>query len=296
MVQNYLFPQSISDTLTTLQSYHGQARIIAGGTDLLLDIPSGKIKASCLLDISRISELRTIDFTDNIITIGAAVTHNQTANSTLIREKAAVLAQAAASVGSLQIRNSGTVIGNVVRAQPAADTAVALVALGAQAVVASTEEIQTLLVEQMYTDVGRSIVDSTTQLATCVKFPALKQHQGSAFERLSRRKSLSLPMLNVAAVVSLAGNQFEWVRIAMAPVGRSPLRATKVEEALQGAVVNTDNLITAAKLSIQQANPRNSALRGSRDYRLQVLPVLIKRALEAAVSNARKTKPQAKED
>lgn len=286
MLQDYLFPETISEAVSFLKNNEGQARIIAGGTDLLLDIPEGKIKTSCLIDITRISELSKIILEDGVIHIGAAVTHNQAANSELIREKAAALAHAASCVGSYQIRNSATVIGNVCNAQPAADTAVALVALGATAEITSAGGTEYVPVEKMYAGVGKSTVDSASQLVTRVSFPAARKNQGTAFVRLHQRNALALPMLNVAAMVELADGEFQWARIVMAPVGPGPVRALSVEGILKGAGVTPEVIEKAAQAALEQANPRSSALRGSKEYRTSVLPVLVRRALEQAVANA----------
>lgn len=286
MLQDYLVPETIDQALSQLQDNKGKARIIAGGTDLLLDLKEGKKEAGILVDITRIPGLKAITLENGVVRIGAAVTHNQAAKSSIIREKASVLAQAARSVGSLQIRNSGTVVGNVLNAQPAADTAVALTALGAVAEIMSPAAKEYLPVEELYAGLGKSVLDSTSQLLTMVQFPALLKNQGSAFERLEQRKALALPMLNVAVVVSLAGEQFEWVRIVMAPVGTKPVRATEAESILTGARATSEVIEKAASAAIAQANPRDSALRGSREYRLEVLPVLVRRALESAVKQA----------
>ncbi len=284
MLKDYLLPETTAKAVSLLDNCKGQARIISGGTDLLLDLPDGKVATEYLIDISRIAELKEISLEDGVINIGAAVTHNQVAKSDLIREKAPALANAAGSVGSCQIRNSGTVVGNVVNAQPAADTAVALVALGASAEIVSSGGKTSIPVEKMYAGVGKSIVDSTAQLVTCVKLPAALAHQGSAFVRLEQRKALALPMLNVAVMVSLEEDKFEWVRICMAPVGPGPLRATAGEDVLRGAKISPELINKAARAAANQANPRSSALRGSKEYRLGVLPGLIAKALEAAVT------------
>jgi carbon-monoxide dehydrogenase medium subunit len=286
MLQDYLFPETISEAISFLKSNEGQARIIAGGTDLLLDIPEGKIKTSCLVDISRIPELSKITLEDGEICLGAAVTHNQAANSELIQEKAAALAYAASCVGSYQIRNSATVIGNVCNAQPAADTAVALVALGAVAEIATTSGIEYVPVEKMYAGVGKSTIDSASQLVARVRFPAARKNQGTAFVRLHQRNALALPMLNVAVMVALEGGRFQWARICMAPVGPGPMRALSAEQVLKDAEITPEVIEKAALAALEQANPRSSALRGSKEYRTSVLPVLVRRALEKAVANA----------
>jgi CO/xanthine dehydrogenase FAD-binding subunit len=287
MLQEYYIPKSVADALVLLKDNSSCARIIAGGTDLILDHQAEKVNADAFIDISRIDELKKIEYTDGVIWIGAAVTHDQVARSQLIQEHALALALAARSVGSLQIRNIATVVGNVVNAQPAADAAVALMALGAEAELNSLSEVEYVDVEDMYAGLGKSIVDSTSQLVTRIRFDVPQSNQGAAFVRLCQRKALALPMLNVAAMVSLKGNQFEWVRLVMAPVGPKPIRAAEAEEMLKGAAVTDEVIEKAAQLALEDANPRSSLVRGSREYRMGVLPVLIKRALAAAVAQVK---------
>lgn len=170
MLQEYYIPKSVADALVLLKDNSSCARIIAGGTDLILDHQAEKVNADAFIDISRIDELKKIEYTDGVIWIGAAVTHDQVARSQLIQEHALALALAARSVGSLQIRNIATVVGNVVNAQPAADAAVALMALGAEAELNSLSEVEYVAVEDMYAGLGKSIVDSTSQLVTRIRF------------------------------------------------------------------------------------------------------------------------------
>ena len=289
MLQDYTLPATVDEALALLISRNGTAKVIAGGTDLALDLESGEVSASCLVDVSNIQELKKIETDGGAVIIGAGVTHSEVASSDLIKEKAVVLANACRTVGSLQIRNTGTLAGNVVNAQPAADAAVALCALGAQAIIAGPEGLRSAPVEELYAGVGKSKVDSTREIVTRLHFPALAGNQGSAFVRLAQRKALALPMLNVAAVVSIIDNTFEWARIVMAPVGPRPVRAIKAEELLVGTAVNSTSLQKAAAASCTEANPRSSALRGSREYRIHVLEVLVRRALEMAVANAQKS-------
>lgn len=288
MLKDYVLAMSVEEALDSLKSHAGEARIIAGGTDAILDYQSGKLSAKCLVDISKIDKLKKVEYVDGQIIIGAAVTHSEIKESSLIQSKAPLLAMASGSVGSLQIRNTATVVGNVVNAQPAADAAVALVALGAVAEIVDHNGTRYVPVEEMYAGVGKSTVDASRQVVTAIRFPALQAKQGSSFVRLAQRGALALPILNVAVVLSLAeDNVVEWVRIVMAPVAPKPLRASQTEKVLQGAVV-TDQLIgEAARAAVVEASPRSSALRGSAEYRKEVLEVLVRRALEQAIAAAK---------
>lgn len=286
MLQEYYLPHSVGDALILLKNNNGQARIIAGGTDLVIDHQAEKVKAEAFVDISNIEELKKIECADGVITIGAAVTHSEAARSELIQKHAPALAMAARSVGSLQIRNIATVVGNVVNAQPAADTAVALAVLEAEAEVNSAAGVEYVPLHKMYAGVCKSAVDSTSQLVTRIRFAVPQRNQGTAFVRLCQRKALALPMLNVAAMVSLQSDRFAWARLAMAPVGPGPARAIEAEKMLRGAPLTDETVEKAAQLALESANPRSSMVRGSREYRIGVLPVLVKRALAAAVARA----------
>lgn len=285
MIQEYCLAQSISDALRALQDSRGQARIVAGGTDLVLDIHEGKHKVHKLVDVTRIPDLAEIKLESDCIRIGAGVTHSQVAQSPLIKQYLPALAEGSGRVGSLQIRNIATLVGNVVNAQPAADAAVPLTALGAALEVIDADCYQSIKMEKAYLDVGKSAVDSSCQLVTAIKIPLPGKNESSAFVRLDQRKALALPMLNVAAAVALdlALHKFIWARIAMAPVGPGPVRAYEAEALLQNAPIDPDVILKAARTAAAHANPRSSLVRGSREYRLQVMPVLVKRALTAAV-------------
>ncbi len=286
MLKDYLLPASVDEALQHLQAYSGKAAIIAGGTDIMVNMAEKKISPEALIDISRIGGFKQIEEDGEFIKVGAGVTHTQAARSPLLKEKAPVLAQACREVGSLQIRNMGTLVGNIVSAQPAADAAVALVALGAVAEIADLQGKREESVEELYAGIGACKVDCRSQLVTALRFKALGLNQGSAFKRLAKRKALALPMLNVAVVLSLKEGAFEWVRIVMAPVGPGPVRAATSESILIGAPVSHEVIEKAAAAAREQAAPRDSALRGSAAYRRDVLKVLVRRALEDAVSQA----------
>ncbi len=155
MWQEYLFPENIEEAVSILNSSNGMARIIAGGTDLMIDLESGQHEVKKLVDLSKIKEFRQITEENGMIKIGANVTCSQIVNSELVRQKAPALAQGARKLGSKQIRNMATIAGNVIRAQPAADTAVPLVALGATLEIVSADGVRTMDILDAYTVRGR---------------------------------------------------------------------------------------------------------------------------------------------
>lgn len=282
MWEEYFSPKSVQEALEILQCYNGQARIIAGGTDLIPELKEQIRKTKCLVDISEIDLLKKIEQHSDIIKVGAGVTHSEVVSSRLIREQATVLAEAASAVGSPLIRNQGTVVGNVVNAQPAADTAVALFALEAKAEIISPKGTKVIPIEELYQDIGVSKIDSTLEIVTALYFRSLRKNQGSAFARLAQRKALALPVLNVAAVVTVREDRFGETRIVVAPVASLPFRSRKAEAILKDAPIDSESIRKAAEAAAFEAQPRDSALRGSREYRREMVKVLVGRALGQA--------------
>jgi carbon-monoxide dehydrogenase medium subunit len=272
-----------------LKERQGQARVIAGGTDLIIQLKKKEMTARCLVDVTNLDELKGIGLEDGFIRVGACVTHQELASSSLIRERAVALAEGASQVGSPQIRNMGTVGGNIVNAQPAADTVVPLMALEAEVEVATATGTRRDPLGGLCIGPGQCTVDATAEILTAVRFRALGPSQGSAFERLAKRKALALPILNAAAVVTLndGGDAFQEVRLAVGPVGPTPSRALQAEEALRGAAVEAQTIAKAMELAAQEAQPRTNPLRGSQEYRQEMVKVLLRRSIERAVQVAR---------
>jgi len=285
MWQEYLFPASVEEAVAMLAQWGGRARLIAGGTDLVLELNEGKREADCLIDITRIAGLKAITLEGDIITVGAAVTFRQLDDSPLIRQRATVLAEAAHTVGSLQIRNVATLGGNVVNALPAADGSLGLCALDAEAEIADSTGRRWVPLEELFVASGQSRIDATAQVLTAFRFRALGSKEGSAYERLARRRALSLPILACGVAVGLSedGRTFQWARISLGPVAPVPFRARQTEAFLAGAEVSTETMVRAGEIAQSESHPRTSLLRASKEYRQEMIRILVKRALERAV-------------
>ena len=168
---------------------------------------------------------------------------------------------------------------NVVSAQPAADAAVALAALGTKCRIVGPSGERTVEMQEMYAGFGKSTVDPTCEIVAELLVPEQQPHEYSAFVRLNLREALALPMLNLAAMAHVENGIVAWMRMTMAPVGVGPVRAAQAESWLTGKTLTAENICTAAELTLKDANPRSNILRGSREYRMQTLPVLAARAL-----------------
>ena len=286
MWQKYLFPATVHEALEMLAAHGGQAQIIAGGTDLVLQSQRGQCPATVMVDITRIPSLDAIEERDGYVTIGCRVTHGQIAAWSLIHEKAEVLALACGSVGGPQTRSVGTLVGNVVNALPAADGAVALFALDAEVEVAGIEGRRWLPIGEMYAGVGQCTIDPCVQMITAIRFRPLAGGWTSAYQRLASRKALTLPMLNAAVVLGLEDGMCSEARIAVGPVAPTPFRAREAEAALVGQAPDAETIGQAAWLAADAANPRDSVLRGSQDYRKAMVEVLVRRALMEVATKA----------
>ena len=286
MWQTYLFPATVQEALEMLAAHGGQARIIAGGTDLVLQSQRGQCVATVMVDITRVPGLDGIEECEDHIVIGCQVTHAQIAASPLIRQKAKVLALACGSVGGPQTRHVGTLVGNVVNALPAADGAVALFALDAEVEVADAGGRRWLPIAEMYAGVGECTIDPCAQMVTAIRFRSLANGWASAYQRLANRKALALPILNAAVVVGLEDKVCSEVRVAVGPVAPTPFRARKAEAALVGQTPDAETVAQVARLAADAADPRDSVLRGSQDYRKAMVEVLVRRALTEAATRA----------
>lgn len=283
------FPKTIEEALEILHHAAASARILAGGTDLILQLQTGEKKVRDLVDISRIESLQAIRLEREQIHIGGCATHENVNASNKIWQHAGVLAQAAGEVGSPQIRSLGTLGGNVVNAQPAADSALALIALDAEAKIKSWIGSEWRPMIALYKQPGMSLVDSTEEVLEEFRFPVLGPSSGSAYRRLGKCKSIALPVVTAAAVVHLDTKceQFMGCRLAIGPVGPIPCLAEEVVEWITGQPVCDEVILEASRMARECAHPRSSLLRCSADYREQMVEVIVRSILSDAVENAK---------
>lgn len=288
MWQAYEIPASIEEALQILARFKGQARILAGGTDLIIQLRECTCTAECLVDVTRIPNLDRIQRDGEWIVLGCNVTFRQIKESPLLQEEARVLAEAAATVGALQIQSVATLAGNIVNAMPAADGSVALLALDGQVQIADVGGQAWHGLDELFLGPGQSSVDPTRQMVTAIRFPALGKRQGSAWERIGRRRALVLPILNCGVCVGLDedGRQLDWARISLGPVAPVPFRARDAEAFLSGRGANEETFVEAAEVAAGESNPRSSLLRASREYRIEVLKVLVRQGLARATRQA----------
>jgi CO/xanthine dehydrogenase FAD-binding subunit len=275
----YIFADSIAHGLEILDAYHGSSRLMAGGTDLILRLQEGGFQTQCIVDITRIGDLRRVSQSGDKVCMGATVTHAEAHSNPLIMEQLPLLSEASSHVGTPQVRNQGTIVGNVINAQPAADTAVALSALDGEVCIESKLGTRWEPLGDLYEGVGRSRVDSTQEIATALRCRPIKKGEGWAYLRIRGRNDLWLPTLNTAIWISVSDGRILSSRIAMGPVAPRLFRAKGAEELLNGSEICMALVERASQEASREANPRDSVLRGSSDYRKELARVLVRRAL-----------------
>jgi xanthine dehydrogenase iron-sulfur cluster and FAD-binding subunit A len=280
MWERYFNVTSVGEALDLLAQHRERARIIAGGTDLLIELERGQRQGiDTLIDISRVAGLDTIRLHGDEIRIGARVTHNQIVASDLLRSRALPLVQACWEVGAPQIRNRATLAGNLITASPANDTITPLMALGATVVLASQGGERAVPLSAFYTGLRRNVM-RPDELMTAITFPALGAHERGVFTKLGLRRAQAISVINVSAVVSLASDKVSHARITLGSVAPTIIHAPTAEAYLVGKSLTPDVIAEAARLAAATPAPIDD-VRGTAAYRTEMVRVITARALRA---------------
>jgi len=287
VIKDHLFPKTIGEALALLQEYKGKARLIAGGTDLIPEIREEESDFEVLVDIEKIKKLKAIREESKKIFIGSGVTFSELEENELIRTNALALCQAASLMGSPQVRNRGTIGGNIVSAQPAADGALALSAFDAMLEIASVRGTREIPIDKAYLDIGKSIINPSKEILVGIRLEKRKKGEGSNYQRIAMRRAMALPILACGVFVKSINGLIQSARIAIGPVSNTPLRAREAEDFLKGKSPTAETFERAGEIASEEVNPRDSRLRGSRIYRKGLSAVLVKRGLEGALANIR---------
>lgn len=278
MWQAYETPISVANALRLLDDYGSGARIIAGGTDLLVELRRTAEAGPVLIDVTRIGRLDRVWIdAEEMIHVGPTVTHNQAAVTTLLVERGCPLALACGEVGTPQVRNRGTVAGNLVTASSANDSITALWALDARLTLRSMRGDRTLSFPDFFQGVRRT-ARAGDEMVTDVSFPALKSNQRGAFVKLGLRRSNAISVVNTAAVLTFDGKIVTGARIALGSVAPTIIRTPAAEAALVGVALSEDSIRHTACLCEQEVAPITD-IRGGADYRRHAAGLVVQRAL-----------------
>ena len=278
----YFAPRTMEEACALLAKYKEQAKVIAGGTDLLVQIKHGEILPKYIINIRGIPKQDYIVYDDKVgLSIGALATIHSIEASSLIQEKFNILAQAASKLGTGQIRNQATIAGNLCNASPSAELAPALIVLGAKVGILRASRERTVLIEDFFTGPGQTVLKPDEILAE-IQVPNLLPRSGGVYVKHTIRKAMDLAIVGVGVMVTMDGNILSNVRIALGAVAPAPIRARKAEGILIGRRLEDDLLGKAALIASEESSPI-SDVRSSADYRKKMVKVLVARAIKQAV-------------
>lgn len=284
MWQKYISPSSLPEALACLASNSPAVKVAAGTTDLIIEIEKGLHSECVIVDITRIPGLDSIWMDEkNHIHLGALVTHNQCAASSLIQEKALPLALACWGVGSPQIRNRGTVVGNLVTASPANDTITALNVLSAEIVLKSRNGERVIPLHQFYKGVRKTII-AADELITEVVFPAMQNDEKGVFTKFALRKAQAISVFNIAILLEIKHDIITKANIALGAVAPIIINAEAGEKFLIGKSLSPEVIRDAAEIISEAARPIDD-IRSSAKYRRNMVKVIAKRGLESMTSD-----------
>jgi carbon-monoxide dehydrogenase medium subunit len=280
----YHAPTSLGEALDHLSKHGDKAKVLAGGTDLLVSMKKREILPEHLINLKGILELKHIHYDKKRgLEIGGLVTLGEIERSTIVREKYSALWDAANVMAAPQIRSLATIGGNLCSAVPSADTAPPLVALGASVTLTGKNGERTLLVEDFFTGPEASVL-SPDEILSHVSIPNPPENSGGAYLKLMRRNAMDLALVGVAACLGLDGGKrvCREARIALGAVAPTPMRALGAEELLLNKEPDEHLAMEAGKIAAQEARPI-SDIRASKEYRTEMVRVQTKRAVMAAL-------------
>ncbi|MDR3573705.1 MAG: xanthine dehydrogenase family protein subunit M [Anaerolineaceae bacterium] len=277
---DYYRPETTADLAELLQRTGG--KVIAGGTDVIPRSQRGQFLTDCLIDISRLKDLRFIRSVDGQIQIGALTTHNDLAGSPLLQAAAPALVQAAATIGCPQTRQRGTLGGNLANASPAADTAPPLLALDARLRLVHGSHTREVPLCEFFTGPGKtSLLDG--EYIERIAFQQPAQFSGSAFYKLGKRSGMAISIVSAAVSLEMdASGIITAARVALGSVAPTPIRSPHAEQVLTGQIASQGLFEQAGQAARQDISPIGD-VRAPAEYRAHAAAVVIQRVLDLAV-------------
>jgi len=287
LCEEYILTHTVEEALQFLTGADDAARIVSGGSDLLLEIQQGgHSPVRMLVDVTEIGEMCALEIRDRSLFIGASVTLARLAKSPLIKQHAQALAEAASLMGNPQVCNVATIGGNVAHALPAADGSISLLALDAQAEVACMGGRRRVLLSALFKGPGESTLDPHCDLLVGFYLPLHEKGQASAFSRRINPQGIALAILNLSIWLERKEDRVANVRIAVGPSGPIPLRMITAEKVLINQTPFPDVQAHALDELLKEAHFRNSLHRATAEYRRHLAGILLNEAFSKAWQRA----------
>jgi len=283
----YVSAKDIGHAVAALAEHGAKAKILAGGTDLLVELKHAVHDPQVIVDVSRLRELKTIAVAEDGLHIGALATHGDIMASPIIRDMFPALVDAAHSIGAVQTRNLGTLGGNLITCVPSMDSGPTLMALEASVTVANADGQRQMPLAELFVGPRKTSLKPGDLLVDIV-IPKQNLNKPAGFEKFGLRKGQALALVNAAAAFFIDNGKFSAPRIALGAVAPVVIRAPKAEAYLEGRAIGPEAMAEAVRIAATEARPI-SDFRASADYRRDLIAVLVKRALVSAQARATAT-------
>jgi carbon-monoxide dehydrogenase medium subunit len=284
----YVAPASLDEATALLGKHGAAARVLAGGTDVIIQAREGRRNVGVMVDVKRVPEATELKLAgDGSLRVGAAVPCAQIYADAAIAKAFPALIDSASLIGGIQIQSRASLGGNLCNSSPAADSIPTLIVLGAQCEIAGPKGRRTVPVEEFCTGPGRNVL-APDELLVALVFPAPAKNSGAAFERFIPRNEMDIAVTNAAASVTLSadGSKFESARVAIGAVAPTPLFVKAAGDALAGKAVSAESIDAAAKAATDAATPITD-MRGSVGQRKHLAGVLTRRVINMATERAK---------
>lgn len=270
--------KTIEEVVKLLGKHGKEAKVIAGGTDIIIELRNGKAAPKILIDISKIEELKEIEDDGKYISIGAGVTFTEIVENSLFKEKVYGLYKACKMVGAPQIRNKGTIGGNIAHGGAAADSVPPLISLKSIVTLESIDGIREISLEKYYKDPIKE-----DELLTKIRFEKPNENQVLSFSKLGLRKALAISRLTTAALIEFQGEKIKNIVVGSGALGISPLREYKVEEYLIGKEINEETILGSI-VALEEAMRERLEGRSTFPYKSTAIKTILRETLEESIN------------
>jgi carbon-monoxide dehydrogenase medium subunit len=279
----YFEPKTLKEAVGLLVKYKRGARLLAGGTDLMIEMKGSYVKPKYLINLKKIKGLDKISYSKKEgLSIGSLVTWTNILSSKPIHQYYPILRETASLIGCPQIRNMGTIGGNICHASPSADSAPALMVYSAQCMIAGHGKNRAIPIEEIFSGVQK-ISLKQGEILTGFHIPTPDTESKGCYLKFSPRRAMDLPIVGVGVLVTASNGTFQDVRIALGAVAPTPIRAKKAERFLSGKPIDDDTIRKAAEEAVMESKPITD-MRASREYRLGLVKELTYRAIKQSIA------------